>query len=168
MPRYDTLHNCPLFFDNIQLSPSSTINILGLSLSKDLNWKLHISSLAKSASLKLGVLYRLKHYFSPTQLLTVYKGLVRPCKEYACHVWRVSTHTALLDRLESNAFRLISSPPLTNCVQPLKLRRNVASLSISYRYFHANCSSDLTNCMPPLLLRPRCTRLASNSYCQTS
>ncbi len=85
--RHVNLHNYPLFFENTQLSPSSTINILGLSLSKDLNWELHISSLAKSASSKLGVLYRFKHYFSPSQLLTVYKGLVRPFMEYACHVW---------------------------------------------------------------------------------
>ncbi len=79
--RHDPLHNYPLFFENTQLSPSYTINILGLSLSKDLNWKLHISFLAKSASSELGVLYRLKHYISPSQLLTVYKGLVRPCME---------------------------------------------------------------------------------------
>ncbi len=75
-----------------------------------------------------------------------------------------STHTALLDRVESKAFCLISSPPLTNCDQPLKLRRSVASLSIFYRYFQTNCSSDLINCMPPLLLRPHCTRLASAAH----
>ncbi len=66
-----------------------------------------------------------------------------------------------LERVKSKTFRLISSPPLTDCVQPLKLRRNVASLSIFYSYFHANCSSDLTNYMSPLLLRPRCNYLAS-------
>ncbi len=162
--RHDPLHNYPRFFENTQLFLSSTIKIHGLSLSKDLNWKLHISFLAKSASSKLGVLYRLKHYFSHSQLLTVYKDLVRPCLEYACHVWGWggSTHTALLDRVESKTFRLISS--LTKCGQPLKLRRNVASLSIFYSYFHANCSSDLTNCMAPLLQRPRCTRLASAAH----
>merc|ERR1711980_84880 len=79
----------------------------------------------------------------------MYRGLVRPCMEYASHVWGGSTHTALLDRVESKAFRLINSPPLTNCVLPLKLRRNVASLSVLYRYSHANCSSELANCMPP-------------------
>merc|ERR1712035_254448 len=145
-------------------SPSSTLNILGLSFTKTLNWKFHISSLAKSASSKLGVLYRLKKFFSPSQLLTVYKGLVRPCMECASHVWGGSTHTVLLDRVESKAFRLINSPPLTDCLQPLLFRRNVASLSIFYRYFHANCSSELANCMPPPLMRPRCTRLSTLSH----
>ncbi len=84
----------PLFFNNTRLSPSSTLNILGLSLSNDLNWKFHISSLTKSASAKLGVLYRLRRYFSLSQMLTIYKGPVCPCMEYASHVWRSSTHSS--------------------------------------------------------------------------
>merc|ERR1712035_79188 len=80
------------------------------------------------------------------------------------HVWGGSTHTVLLDRVESKAFRLINSPPLTDCLQPLLFRRNVANLSIFYRYFHANCSSELANCMPPPLMRPRCTRLSTLSH----
>ncbi|MPC41574.1 hypothetical protein E2C01_035173 [Portunus trituberculatus] len=71
-----------------------------------------------------------------------------------------STHTVLLDSVESKAFRLINSTPLTDCLQPLSHRRNVASLCIFYRYFHANCSTDLAKCMPPLFLRPRCSRLS--------
>ncbi len=155
---------CSSFFDNTRLSPSSTLNILGLFLSDDLNWKFHISSLAKSASAKLGVLYRLQQHFSPSQTLTIYKGLVRPCMAYASHIWRGSTHTALLNRVESKAFRLINSYPLTDCILPLNLRREVASLSIFYRYFHAYCSSEVANCMPPLLPRPRCTRLSSQAH----
>ena len=162
--RQNLPHNYPLFFNNTQLSPSPILNSLGLSFTQKLNWKFHILSLAKSASSRLGVLYRLQPFFSPHQLLTIYRGLVRPCMEYACHVWGGSTHTALLDRVESKAFRLISSPPLTSCLLPLKSRRNVASLSIFYRYFHANCSSELANCMPPLLPRPRYTRLSLQAH----
>merc|ERR1712035_105505 len=68
--------------------------------------------------------------------------------EYASHIWGGSTHTSLLNRVESKAFRLINSPPLTDCLQSLKIHRNVASLSIFYRYFHGNYSSELANCMP--------------------
>merc|ERR1712035_64189 len=60
-----------------------------------------------------------------------------------------STHTSLLNSVKSKAFRLINSPPLTDCLQSLKIRHSVASLSIFYRYFHGNCSSELANCMPP-------------------
>ncbi len=75
-----------------------------------------------------------------------------------------STHTALLNRVESKAFRLINSPLLTGCILPLNLRRNNVSLSIFYRCFHDNCSSELANCMPPLLPRPRFTRLSSKVH----
>ena len=125
--RHNLPDNYPLFFNDTQLSPSSTLNILGLSFTKNLNWKFHISSLAKTASMKLGVLCRLRQFFSPYQLLTLYRGLIRPCMEYASHVWGGSTHTALLNRVESKAFRLINSTPLTDCLQSLKHRRNVAS-----------------------------------------
>ena len=49
-------------------------------------------------------------------------------------------------------------------LQPHFHRRNVASLALFYRYFHANRSSDLANCVPLLLPRPRCTRLASSFH----
>ena len=114
--------------------------------------------------MKLGVLSHLRQFYSPPQLLTLYRGLIRPCMEYASHVWGGSTHTALLNRMESKAFRLINSAPLSDCLQLLSHRRYVASLALFYSYFHANCSSDLANCVPPLLPRPRCTILAFSSH----
>ena len=56
---------------------------------------------------------------------------------------------SFLNRLESKAFRLINSTPLTDCLDSLSHRRNVAYLSILYCYFYADCSSELANCMPP-------------------
>ena len=154
----------PLFFDDTQLSPSPSLNILGISFSRDLNFKDHIISLAKSSCKKLGVLSRLRTFFSPAQLLTLYRGLIRPCMEYNSHVWGGSTHTALLNRVESKAFRLINSCPLTDSLQPLSLRRNVASLSLFYRYYHGHCSSELSASIPPPMRRARNTRLAANSH----
>ena len=69
--------------------------------------------------------------------------------DYGSHVWGGSTHTTLINRVESKAFRLINSSPLTDCLDSLSYRCNVSSLSIFYRYFHAECSSELANCMPP-------------------
>ncbi|MPC44648.1 hypothetical protein E2C01_038325 [Portunus trituberculatus] len=36
----------PFFFSDTQLSPSPTLNILGLSFTHNLKWELHIASLA--------------------------------------------------------------------------------------------------------------------------
>merc|ERR1711980_19460 len=70
----------------------------------------------------------------------------------------------IINRAESKTFRLINSPSLTDCLQSLKIHRSVASLSIFYRYFHGNCSSELANCMPPPLRRPHCTSLSTYSH----
>ena len=107
--------NYPLFLNDTQLPLSTTLNTLGLSFTKNLNWQFHISALAKSASKKLGVLWCLRPFFSSSQLLALYRGLIRPYMEYSSHVWGGSTHTALLNRVESKAFRIINSPPLIDC-----------------------------------------------------
>ena len=78
--RHNLPDNYPLFFNDTQLSLSPTLDILGLSFTKNLNWKSHISSLAKSASMKLGVLWRLRPFFSPPNCL-LYTGAL------SVHVW---------------------------------------------------------------------------------
>ena len=75
-----------------------------------------------------------------------------------------STNTALLNRMESKAFRLINFPPLTDCLDSLGHRRNVCSLSIFYRNLHADCSSELANCISPPLSQHRCTRHSTSSH----
>ena len=126
-----TRHNLPdnylLFFNDTQLPLSSTLNTLGPSFTKNRNWQFHISTLTKSASKELGVLWRLRPIFSPSQLLALYKGLIRQCMVYGSHVREGSIHTVLLNKLESKAFCLINSPPLTDCFDSLGHRRNVAS-----------------------------------------
>ncbi|MPC12815.1 hypothetical protein E2C01_005525 [Portunus trituberculatus] len=58
--------NYPLFFNDTQLSPASTLNINSLFFTHNLNWKLHISSLAKTASMNLGVLRHLCQFSHPS------------------------------------------------------------------------------------------------------
>ncbi|KAL7640936.1 UNVERIFIED_CONTAM: hypothetical protein RMT77_008073 [Armadillidium vulgare] len=163
-----TRHNLPrnydIFFENTQLRPSSVLNILGVSFSRDLSWTDHITSLSKQASKRLGVLRRLQYFFTPPQLLAVYRGVVRLCMEYVSHIWSGSTHTALLEKMESRAFRLINSTALTNSLQSLSARRIVASLSLYYRYYNGHCSSELSRRIPPPLRRARATRLSTQSH----
>ena len=102
--------------------------------------------------------------FSFSTSCWLYMGLIRPCMEYPSHVWDGFTHTELLNKIESKVFRLIDSPPRTDCFWSLTLHRNAASLAIFYCYFHANCSSELVNCMPSSLPQPRRTRFYTCSH----
>src|SRR5678816_3858491 len=74
----------------------------------------HITTVAKAASKKLGVLFRLRDFFSSSQLIQLYKGLIRPCMEYCSHIWGGSGFTRLLDRVESKAKRLINCSVLSS------------------------------------------------------
>ena len=73
---------------------------LGVTISSDLKWNLHISNTCKSAKQKLGLLYRSFHQADQKTLTHLYKSLILPKLEYCSCVW--DPHTALLiDSLES-------------------------------------------------------------------
>ena len=153
-----------IIFENNVIDPLDSINILGINVASNLSWKHHIQGIAKSACKKLGVLFRCRDYFTSENLFHLYKSLIRPCLEYCSHVWGGSPSSVLLDRVESKAIRLINNPTLTSSLDPLSLRRKVASLSLFYRYYFGHCSVDLAGCVPPPLVRPRGTRQASYSH----
>ena len=68
----------------------------------------------------------------------------------ACMCGRGSFSTYFIDRMKSKAFRLINAPNLTYQLPSLKLRRNVASLSIFHKYYFGRYSEELSHCVPDL------------------
>ena len=152
--------------DHHKLDISPSITQLGLSISSNLTWKPHINSIAKHASQKLGFLSRARGYFSPSQLLTIYKSQIRPSLKYCSHVWGGAPKSSLhlLDRVQSKAIRLINNPNLTNSLQSLSHRRLVADLSIFYRYFHRHCPQEIKNIFPDPVRHVRTTRSSTYSH----
>ena len=163
----NTPSNYPIIFEDSEIPSLNSFNILGLQISSSLSWRDHIVQIAKSASKKLGVLFRCKQYFNSAQLFKLYTGFIRPCLEYCSHIWGSSPYTSLLDRIESKAIRLIGDPSLTSTLDPLSVRRKVASLSLFYHYYFGHCSDELATCIPPPMARPRSTRQATfaHNYC---
>ena len=53
----------------------------------------------------------------------------------------------LLDKLQKRICRIIG-PSLTASLEPLPYSRNVASLSLFYRYYFGRCSSELAQLVP--------------------
>ena len=68
-----------------------------------------------------------------------------PCMEYCCHIWASapSCYLELLDKLLKRICRTVC-PSLAASLEPLAHRRNVASLSLFYRYYFGRCSSELS------------------------
>ena len=55
------------------LSESSDLRLLGLSLHSELSWNSYIVSIAKSTSKKVGSLFRSKRFLTPEAILHLYK-----------------------------------------------------------------------------------------------
>ena len=67
--------------------------------------------------------------------LYLYKSTIRPFMEYCCHVQdgAPSCYLELLGKLQQE-IRRTAGPSLAASLEPLAHRRNVASLSLFYRY----------------------------------
>ena len=156
----------PVSMNGHKLDISSSFTQLGLSISSNLTWIPHINSIAKHASQKLGFLSRARGYFSPSQLLTIYKSQIHPSLEYCFHIWGGAFNSSLnlLDRVQFKAIRLINNPNLTNSLQSLSHRRLVAHLSIFYRYFQGHCSQEMKNIIPDPVRRVQTTRNSTHSH----
>ena len=123
--------------------------MLGLTFSSKLYWGSYILSTDKTASMKIGTLIRSVKFLSPEVALYLYKSTLRSCMEYCCHVWpsAPSCYLELLDKLQKRMCRTVG-PSLAASLEPLTHRRNVASLSLFYRYYFGRCSSELAQLVP--------------------
>ena len=85
--------------------------------------------------------------------------------EYCCHVWAgaPSCYLDLLDKLQKQICRIVG-PSLATCREPLAHRRNVASLSLFYRYYFGRCSSELAQLVPLSFSRGRSTHYSDRLH----
>ena len=95
----------------------------------------------------------------------LYKSIIRPCMEYCCHVWAgaPSCYLELLDKLQKRICRTVG-PSLAASLEPLAHRRNVASLSLFYRYYFGRCSSELAKLVPISYSRGSSTRYSDRLH----
>ena len=144
--------------DGSVLEEKASFKMLGLTFSSKLDWGSYIVSIAKTASKKIGALIRSMKFLSPEVALYVYKSTRRPCMEYYCHVWAggPSCYLELLDKLQKRICRTVG-PSLAASLEPLAHRRNVASLSLFYRYYCGRCSSEVAQLVPLPYSRGRST-----------
>ena len=146
--RLALLHSVSYFFFLCQ-SPSSSLCSV---------WGSYIVSIAKTASKKIGALIRSIKFLSPEVALYLYKFTIQPCMEHCCHVWAGAPicYLELVDKLQKQICRTVG-PSLAASLEPLAHRRNVASLSLFYRYYFGRCSSELAELIPLSYSRGRST-----------
>ena len=151
--------------DGSVLEERTSFKMLGLTFSSNLDWGSYIVSIAKSASKKIGALIRSMKFLSPEVALYLYKSTIWTCMEYCCHVLvgAPSCYLELLDKLQKRICRTVG-PLLAASLEPLAHRRNVASLSLFYRYYFGRCSSELTQLVPHPYSQGRSTRYSDRLH----
>ena len=128
--------------DGSVLEEKPSFKMLGLTFSSKLDWGSYIISITKTASKKLGALIRSMKSLSPEVALYLYKYTIRPCMEYCFQIW-AGAPNCYLELLHEYAGLLVFQS-----LEPLYHRRNVASLSLFYRYYFGKCSSELYQLVP--------------------
>ncbi|CAH2009755.1 unnamed protein product [Acanthoscelides obtectus] len=110
----------PVSMDARILPKSHSFRLVAVQITEDLIWHEHISSIAAAAGKKLGYLFRAKKYFSPHDLLTLYKAQIRPSLEYCSLVWGSAAPTiSMLYAVQTRAVRLIDDSSLRDSLGTL-------------------------------------------------
>ena len=131
---------------------------LGVHLSCDLSWSLHIQTITSRARKVVGLLYRKFYNFSPPAvLLCLYLSLVRPLLEYASVVWSPYLKKDILQLENVQKFGLHMANKLwaypydyvlcRSQLHSLEIRRTIAHLCTLFMLFHqlgyAECTVSL-------------------------
>ena len=156
----------PIYMGDTPLPEAPCLDrLLGMMFTPDLRWNTYIQSVAKSAGKMVGSFYRSRKYLTPEAIIYLYKSQIRHMIEYCCHIWGGAALSSLscLDRVQ-NRLRNLVGDDLFNSLQSLSHRRDVASLSLLYRYFHGKCSNKLSLLVPDTHIFTHETRLATSTH----
>ncbi|CAB4006245.1 Hypothetical predicted protein [Paramuricea clavata] len=93
-------------FDHLTINGSplevvDSFKLLGITLSSDLSWNIHVSNISAKANKRLYALRILKRHGVPVKnLISIFCSFIRPVLEYACQVWHSSLPLMLSDQIE--------------------------------------------------------------------
>ena len=128
--------------DGSVLDEKSSFKMVWLTFSSKLYWGSYIISIAKAASKKIGALICCMKSLSPEVALYLYKSTIRPGI-----LLSPSCYLELLDNLQKRTCTTVGAL-LAASLETLAHRRNLASLSLFYRYYFGICSSELAQLVP--------------------
>ena len=161
----DVPHPTELKINGCSLNFVDHAKILGVWLQHDLSWDKNISEMISKTNRRLYMLRMLKRFgFKKDELITVYKGYIRPLLEYADVVWNSSLtlkQTKTIEQVQRCACRIVLghnflsyTKALSDCeIESLATRREDHCLKFDEGLADIERTKDL---LPP-------TRLESHS-----
>ena len=156
------------FMDTI-LTEVDEVELLGITIRKELTWTHILKKMATDAGKRLGLLRKVAPYLNPEQRATIYKSMVRSRMEYASTVWMGASPTSLawLDAIQRRALKIINLPQddLDSIqIQPLEQRRNVGALTLLHRMYHQEAPAMLNSLLPEPYIERRETRQSRSRH----
>lgn len=142
-PAIYTLNNRPL-------TSVASYKYLGIHITHNLSWNMHVDFVFNNANRMLGFLRRHFRSANLSVKLQLYKTLVRPKLEYACSVWDPGhvTLSNILESVQNRAARFIlsnysrtasvSSMKTTLGLPDLAVRRKYLRLCLFHKSYYAN------------------------------
>lgn len=130
-----------LSLDGHVISEVTSHKHLGVTLSSDLRWRVHINDIYVGAMKKLDILQFFKYKLDRKALENFYISFVRPCLEYADVLWSGAYDCDLvkLDRVQLRAMRIVTGATAKSNINNLYSETGWNSLS-ERREFHKMCT----------------------------
>lgn len=135
------------------LQSTNSYKYLGVHITSDLSWSLHINHVVSAASRSLGYLQRtLKFAPSPLKILA-FTTIIRPKLEYAAAIWdphqkyliqnieAIQNRAARFAFSDYSSFTSVTELKKRAALPPLFQRRKIARLALFYKFYHATPSS---------------------------
>jgi hypothetical protein len=158
----EVLDHPVLYLDNSPITRVTHHKHLGLNISQDLTWGLHITEITDKANRRLGILRSLKYKLNKLSIERIYFAFIRPILEYGDVVWdNISIELSnLIEKVQLNAARIVvgatakcSSEGLYSetAWDTLKNRRLIHSLSLMYKIVNKSAPQYLIDTLPQLI-----------------
>ena len=97
--------------NNTEIESVSHAKLLGVTISSDLSWEVHVDKIHGKASQRIHYITLLRRAgISADQLLKIYLSVIRPVLEYACQVWHcglTQEQSRLLENVQKRILRKI-------------------------------------------------------------
>ncbi|KAG8237754.1 hypothetical protein J437_LFUL014297, partial [Ladona fulva] len=100
-------------------APISTTKFLGINLSSNISWELHIDALSVKLSTTCYIFRQLRYSVSRDILLTVYYGYFYPHITYGLLLWGSSPHSNKIFKMQKRAVRIIAWKPHDSPSKPM-------------------------------------------------
>ena len=129
---YKNIPVLQLRINNANIDEVQNFNFLGLQVSSDITWNLHINEISKKISRIIGILKKLQLIVPKNVLLTIYNTLILPHINYCLLVWGSKSGKIL--QLQKKAIRAVSCAGYISHTEPLFKFYDILKVNDIYRY----------------------------------